>query len=90
MALLMPCCGLYSQSTVNTVSNSQIGASLGTSQAADTQNIDNKTSLKRVIEIDNAWLDKIDVFFIKGNEIVRREVILNTSSGAGTTQECQP
>ena len=63
---------------VNTVSNSQIGASLGTSQAADTQNIDNKTSLKRVIEIDNAWLDKIDVFFIKGNEIVRREALGDT------------
>ena len=39
--------------------------------------------LSSVIEIDNAWLDVVDIFFISGNEIVRQESLGDTEANKG-------
>jgi diguanylate cyclase (GGDEF)-like protein len=41
--------------------------------------------LSSVIEIDNAWLDVVDIFFISGNEIVRQESLGDTEAISGRT-----
>ena len=41
--------------------------------------------LSSVIEIDNAWLDVVDIFFISGNKIVRQESLGDTEAISGRT-----
>ncbi|WP_420933845.1 diguanylate cyclase [Alteromonas sp. A081] len=41
--------------------------------------------LSAVIEIDNAWLDVVDIFFIYGDEIVRQESLGDTEAISGRT-----